>query len=185
MILSSKDGGATWETKHQNPDGEVLLDISFVNEKVGHAAGTGGLLLSTDDGGQTWKSHVAPGAVRAFSFADAVNGIAVIGEGQPSSRVSSSDQAVPIEGTVKITHDGGEHWEDIAAVNSEELRPFGQTLSIAALDSSHFLMLRRQPEVNEKRRRASGRLRGGGQWHSIISRLTLVAYTPELSRKQW
>jgi photosystem II stability/assembly factor-like uncharacterized protein len=96
MILSSKDGGATWETKHQNPDGEVLLDISFVNEKVGHAAGTGGLLLSTDDGGQTWKSHVAPGAVRAFSFADAVNGIAVIGEGQPSSRVSSSDQAVPM-----------------------------------------------------------------------------------------
>jgi photosystem II stability/assembly factor-like uncharacterized protein len=149
MILSSKDGGATWETKHQNPDGEVLLDISFVNEKVGHAAGTGGLLLSTDDGGQTWKSHVAPGAVRAFSFADAVNGIAVIGEGQPSSIVSSSDQAVPIEGTVKITHDGGEHWEDIAAVNSEELRPFGQTLSIAALDSSHFLMLRRQPEVED------------------------------------
>jgi hypothetical protein len=49
MILSSSDGGATWETKHQNLNGEVLLDISFVNEKIGHAAGTGGLLLSTDD----------------------------------------------------------------------------------------------------------------------------------------
>jgi hypothetical protein len=149
MILSSKDGGAIWETKHQNLDGEVLLDISFVNEKVGHAAGTGGLLLSTEDGGQTWKSHVTPGAVRAFSFADAINGIAVVGEGHPSPRVSSSDQAVPVEGTVKITHDGGEHWEDIAAINSEELRPFVQTLSIAALDSSHFLMLRRQPEVED------------------------------------
>jgi photosystem II stability/assembly factor-like uncharacterized protein len=68
MILSSKHGGTTWETKHQNPDGEILVDISFVNEKVGHAAGTGGLLLSTDDGGQTWKSRVAPGAVRAFSI---------------------------------------------------------------------------------------------------------------------
>jgi photosystem II stability/assembly factor-like uncharacterized protein len=149
MIVSSKDGGATWEINHQNRDGEVLLDISFVNEKVGHAAGTGGLLLSTDDGGHTWKSHVAPGAVRAFSFADAINGIAVIGEGHPSPRVSSSDQAVPIEGTVKITHDGGEHWEHIAAINSEELRPFVQTLSIAALDGSHFLMLRRQPEVED------------------------------------
>jgi photosystem II stability/assembly factor-like uncharacterized protein len=149
MILSSTDGGATWETKHLNPDGEVLVDISFVNEKVGHAGGTGGLLLSTDDGGQTWKSHIAPGAVRAFSFADALNGIAVISEGHNSSRVSSSDQAVPIEGTVKITHDGGEHWDDIPAINSEELRPFVQTLSIAALDSSHFLMLRRQPEVED------------------------------------
>lgn len=48
MILRSSDGGATWETKHQNLNGEVLLDISFVNEKIGHAAGTGGLLLSTD-----------------------------------------------------------------------------------------------------------------------------------------
>src|SRR5579863_1063451 len=66
MILSSRDGGVTWETKHQNPDGEVLLDISFLNEKVGHAAGTGGLLLSTDDGGQTWKPHVTSGIMRAF-----------------------------------------------------------------------------------------------------------------------
>jgi hypothetical protein len=74
MILSSKDGGTTWETKHQNLDGEVLLDISFANERVGHVAGTGGLLLSTDDGGQTWKNHVAPGAVRAFSFADVLLG---------------------------------------------------------------------------------------------------------------
>jgi hypothetical protein len=39
--------------------------------------------------------------------------------------------------------------------------------------------------ANEKRRHVSGRLRGGGQWHSIISRLTLVAYTPEPSREQW
>jgi photosystem II stability/assembly factor-like uncharacterized protein len=149
MILSSKDGGATWETKDQNVDGEVLLDISFVNEKVGHSAGTGGLLLSTEDGGQTWKSHVAPRAVHAFSFADATNGIAVIGEGQASPGVSSSDQALPNEGTVKITRDGGEHWEDVAALNSEELRPLVQTLSVAALDSSHFLMLRRQPEVED------------------------------------
>ena len=97
----------------------MLVDIAFVNEKVGHAAGTGGLLLSTDDGGQTWKSRLAAGAIRAFSFADAMNGIAVFGEESASPRVSSSDQAVPIEGTVKITHDAGQRWEDIAAINSE------------------------------------------------------------------
>jgi photosystem II stability/assembly factor-like uncharacterized protein len=164
MILSSKDGGVTWQTKHQNLNGEVLLDISFVNEKVGHAAGTGGLLLSTYDGGQTWKSHVAPGAVHAFSFADAINGIAVVDEGLPSPRLLSPDQAVPIDGTVKITHDGGEHWEDIAAINSEELRPFSQTLSIAALDSSHFLMLRRQPEVEDV---FLGTKDGGKSWKIV------------------
>src|SRR5690349_3971527 len=47
MILSSKDGGTTWETEHQKRNGEILLDIFFVNEKIGFAGGTGGLLLST------------------------------------------------------------------------------------------------------------------------------------------
>src|ERR1700751_5188781 len=62
MILSSKDN-MTWETKHQNSDGEVLLTISFVDEKVGYAAGTGGVLLSTVDGGQSWKTHHAPDSI--------------------------------------------------------------------------------------------------------------------------
>jgi photosystem II stability/assembly factor-like uncharacterized protein len=149
MILSSKDGGATWETDHQNRDGETLLDISFVNEKIGFAQGTGGLLLSTEDGGQTWKSHIVPGTMRAFSFADAQNGIAVIGEGPSGSKVTSIGQALPLQGSVKITHDGGGHWEDIPALNSEDLRSFSQTISIAALDSLHFLMLRRQPGVED------------------------------------
>jgi photosystem II stability/assembly factor-like uncharacterized protein len=148
MIVSSDDGGATWEIKHQNRDGEVLLNISFVSDKVGHAAGTGGLMLSTDDGGRTWKKHLAPGAVRGFSFADDSNGLAVVDDGH-SRRVASSDPAAVMEGTVKLTNDGGEHWKDIAAIDSQELQPFSQTLSVAALDRSHFLMLRRQPEVED------------------------------------
>jgi photosystem II stability/assembly factor-like uncharacterized protein len=32
----------------------VLLNIVFVDAMAGHAADTGGLLLSTKDGGQTW-----------------------------------------------------------------------------------------------------------------------------------
>lgn len=148
-ISSSNDGGATWETKHQNLDGEVLFAIAFVNDQVGHAAGTGGLLLSTEDGGQTWKRHIAPGAVRAFSFGNTTDGIAVISEGSSNLRVSSSDQAVPMEGSVRITHDGGEHWGDISALNLDEFRPFAQTLSVATLDNLHFLMLRRQPEVED------------------------------------
>jgi len=149
MILTSKDGGATWETKHNNPDGEVLLNISFVDEHVGHAAGTGGILLSTEDGGKTWKKHIAPGSVRAFSFADATYGIAVIGGGNDNSRGTGADQAVHTHGTVVITRDGGEHWEDIAFIDSPELLPFSQTLAVATLDGTHFLMLQKEPGAEE------------------------------------
>ena len=46
-VMVSRDGGATWQQKHLKRDGETLLNIAFVDERVGYAAGTGGLLLST------------------------------------------------------------------------------------------------------------------------------------------
>jgi hypothetical protein len=152
MILSSTDGGTSWETKHQNRDGEVLLSIAFIDEKVGHAAGTGGILLSTVDGGQTWKSTHLSGTVRSFSFGDAENGIAVVSSRvrQPTDGPLHQVQATTSEnGLVKITHDGGVHWEDIAALSSDELRPFTEVLSVAALDKSHYLMIRRQPNIED------------------------------------
>ncbi len=59
MIASSSDGGKTWKLRHSRPDGTLLLNIAFVDEKVGHAAGRDGVLLSTVDGGKTWNSHTA------------------------------------------------------------------------------------------------------------------------------
>jgi len=149
MIMSSGNGGATWETKHQNPDGEVLLNISFVDEKVGQAAGTGGLLLSTVDGEQTWKSHHAPDSIRSFSFADAANGIAIVSDSSQLPKADLPPGTVSVAGTVKITRDGGDHWEDVVALSSNELRPYTLTLSVAALDESHYLILRRQPDVED------------------------------------
>lgn len=78
-IASSVDGGNTWEVGHQNRGGGILLNIAFVNDKVGHAAGKGGRLLSTTDGGGTWYVHNVGATVWTFSFADASNGVAVIG----------------------------------------------------------------------------------------------------------
>lgn len=146
MILSSKDGGTTWQTKHRNPDGEVLLNVSFVDNNTGHAAGTGGLILSTIDGGQTWTSHHLPETVRSFSFADAKNGIVVASEHEPKTDFPKGTTIM--EGLVKITHDGGEHWDDVT-LDSDELRSYTGILSVAALDSSHYLMLRRQPNVED------------------------------------
>jgi len=90
----------------------VLLNISFVNGEVGHAAGTDDLLLSTDDGGQSWKKHTAPGSVRTFSS----NG--------PQPSRGSLDRVTVIEGIAKITQDGGDHWEEVTGLDSDELRPF-------------------------------------------------------------
>ncbi len=141
MIVGSTDGGLTWEVKHKNRDGEVLLNIAFVNDKIGHAAGTGGLLLSTADGGQTWKNHTLSATVHSFSFADAMNGIAIM---SPLARPFSRDQSQspPI---VRITHDGGDHWEDVPT-GDEALRPFSDIHSVVALDATHFLLALSQPQ---------------------------------------
>ena len=54
MIASSADGGTTWMTKHFDANGAALLAMGFADEKFGYAAGAGGVLLFTDDGGETW-----------------------------------------------------------------------------------------------------------------------------------
>jgi photosystem II stability/assembly factor-like uncharacterized protein len=148
MIITSKDGGVTWETKHQNRDGEVLLNISFVDSKIGFAGGTGGLLLSTGDGGQTWNIHNLGETIRSFSFADAANGLAIVSADSPLKQDLPKGTFYSY-GAVKVTHDGGGHWEMIAALDSDELRPFTQVLSIASLDSTHYLMIRRHPNVED------------------------------------
>jgi photosystem II stability/assembly factor-like uncharacterized protein len=77
VIASSSDWGNSWVVRHQAPGGATLLNISFANENVGHAAGTKGRLLSTVDGGKTWGvQKAAYDDVWAFSFSDALNGIA-------------------------------------------------------------------------------------------------------------
>jgi len=141
MIASSSDGGTTWSLKHKNPGGEILLDLAFINPEVGHASGTNGLLLSTTDGGQTWNPHIAPDDIQLFSFADANHGIAVIG--------GVDDVSPHMDGVVKLTQDGGGHWEDIPALRSDELRPFTLVLSVAALSLKKKIMIRRQFNIED------------------------------------
>lgn len=141
MIASSSDGGMTWNLNHQKRGGEILLDLAFINSEVGHAVGTNGLLLSTIDGGKTWNSHTASGDVHSFSFADAEHGIAVIG--------GVDDFSPHMDGVVKLTRDGGDHWEDIPALKADDLGLYTQVLSVAALDASHYLMIRRRPEIED------------------------------------
>jgi len=141
MIASSSDGGKSWDVRHQEASGATLLNISFVTENVGHAAGTKGRLLSTVDGGKTWEAHTAYDDIWAFSFSGAISGIAVIG--------GDRDDSSTMDGDIRLTHDGGNHWEDIPALGAKELSPFTLTLAVAALNASNYVMLRRQPEVED------------------------------------
>ena len=150
MIASSSDGGNTWKLRHQTHGGKILLHIAFVNERVGHAAGKGGLLLSTTDGGRVWKAHNAGDDVLAFSFADDKNGIAVIGPEGDINRFNAPIYYPPaMEGEVELTHDGGEHWEVIPALNSDEVKPFRRVLAVAALDRDHYLMIRNNDGIED------------------------------------
>jgi hypothetical protein len=128
------------------------MHVAFVNDKVGNAAGKGGLLLSTTNGGKTWTPHNAGDDVLTFSFADARNGIALIG---PAGEVNRSASALygyqrsPLEGAVKLNHDGGEHWDNIPALNFEEFKPFTRVVAVAALDASHYVMIRNQGAIED------------------------------------
>jgi photosystem II stability/assembly factor-like uncharacterized protein len=128
-IAVSNDKGVSWHFQHQKQGGEVLLKIAFVDEKTGHAAGTGGLILSTTDGGQTWSSHASGSTIGDFSFSGPGNGIAEIG------------------GQVNLTSDGGEHWQEVSAMRTDpKVKPFSQIESVAALSTTHLAVALHQDQ---------------------------------------
>lgn len=141
MVASSNNGGNTWRVRHQKAEGAVLTHIAFVNQRIGFAAGTAGSILATVDGGKTWTARKADDDFQSFSFANANDGIALLG--------GEDDYSPHLDSIAKITHDGGKSWTGIPALTSDELRPYSEALSVAALDRSHFLMIRRQPNIED------------------------------------
>ncbi|UUO22337.1 hypothetical protein FGD67_03305 [Colwellia sp. M166] len=54
-ILSSKDGGVSWQVQQHLPEVEKpLLDVLFFDRNTGVAVGAYGLFYRTNDGGQHW-----------------------------------------------------------------------------------------------------------------------------------
>ena len=93
-IMRTEDGGKTWGLVHQGK--ARISDFSFVTPDVGYAAGVGGTLLKTSDGGRSWT----PGGkvplkaiVNAIEFETPSCGLA-IGNG----------------GRAYVTQDGGQTW---------------------------------------------------------------------------
>jgi hypothetical protein len=149
MIAKSEDGGQTWQVQHQNTDGEVLLHIGFVGEKIGYAAGTSGLLLWTKDDGETWTpSNAGSEAFLDVSFADDMHGI----------RHTHS--------AVEITSDGGATWTPIASLKSnEELAEFKLVWAVAALDGNHSAILLKKGPYSDQLFFVTGD--GGKNWKAV------------------
>lgn len=56
-LLSTVDGGETWQLKNSDPGGPPLLRIRFFDQLNGIVVGAQGRVLKTTDGGSNWQSN--------------------------------------------------------------------------------------------------------------------------------
>jgi photosystem II stability/assembly factor-like uncharacterized protein len=127
-IAVSADAGAHWKVKHQTPDGNLLLNIQFLNKKFGYSAGTDGLILITEDGGETWTPHPGPNStVLQISFSDSQHGL-----------IRTPDE-------LEFTADGGKNWSPVVVTHdSDALKTFRYTFSLAVIDADHMAVMLKQ-----------------------------------------
>lgn len=125
LIAESKDGGQSWNVKHRNENGSVLLTIGFADDENGFAAGTGGKLLLTQDGGATWAPvHTDGNTIYNASFSDGHNGM------------------IQTPSAIEYTHDGGATWNEVSFLKSgQDLKKFQFVLALAVVDSNRMAIL--------------------------------------------
>jgi hypothetical protein len=124
-IAVSTDAGQHWQIKHQDPKGALLLVLNFVDDKFGYAAGTGGKVLFTQDGGESWTAQkLADETILQVAFGDAQHGV------------------VRTLTALISTTDGGKTWQPVApADNADWVRKLPYTMNMAALDRNHLAVL--------------------------------------------
>ena len=104
LLYATSDAGATWHLQHKTGADQVLMGIQFTSAKRGWAVGGSDVILSTTDGGSTWRIVHSGGTecLRGLSFSDPTHGWAV---GQA---------------TVLATTDGGTTWQAQAPVLADD-----------------------------------------------------------------
>jgi photosystem II stability/assembly factor-like uncharacterized protein len=100
IVLLSDDGGKTHRQAKAVPGDATLTSVSFIDEKMGWAAGHWGVVLHTEDGGETWTQQRGDAKqdrpLFAIQFFDARNGV-----------------AVGLWSLVLVTADGGKSWQTV------------------------------------------------------------------------
>ena len=121
-IAVSTDAGQHWQCKHQDPKGALLLVLDFVDDNFGYAAGTGGKVLFTQDGGETWSvQKLTDETILQAAFGDAQHGV------------------VRTLSALLATTDGGKNWQPIVPTNNSDwVKKFPFTFDLAALDKNHL-----------------------------------------------
>lgn len=168
-IAVSPDSGEHWQIRHKTVDGAVLLNIGFANDKFGYAAGTGGLFLTTEDGGQTWAPHSAgKGAILQVSFSDTKHGLI---------RTFTS---------LLFTTDGGAKWEVVPeGQNSDDIKHFPYTFSLVALDSAHMAVMMKAGSAQYEGQRFLVTEDSGKSWKFVsIPNTTLYSFL-RVQDKYW
>ena len=152
-IAVSSDDGRNWDVKHHTPDGDSLLNIDFVNEGFGYATGTGGIFLTTEDGGKTWLSRSAgKDTILQASFSDAQHGMI---------RTTSS---------LLLTADGGQHFSVVSdGQNADDIKHFPYTFALVALDPAHMGIMMKEGSAQYQGQRFLVSSDAGKTW-----RITLI-----------
>ena len=160
-IAVSSDDGAHWQVKHQTTDGGLLLNIEFADSKFGYAAGTGGIFLTTVDGGETWVPHSGISeTILQVSFADLQHGL------------------IRTPTSLLFTVDGGLHWLVVSAgQNSEDIKHFPYTFSLVALDASHMAVMLKLGAAQYESQAFLSTQDSGKSWNIVnIPNVTLYSF---------
>ena len=160
-IAVSGDSGTHWQVKHQAQDGNLLLSIRFANGKFGYAAGTGGSILTTEDGGENWSSHSGPNTtILQISFSDPQHGL-----------IRTPD-------ALEFTADGGKSWSPIFIANDPNvLKTFPYTYSLAAIDTDHMAVMLKQGAAQYEPQTFLVTNDAGKSWKAInIPNVTLYSF---------
>lgn len=107
-ILFTSNGGLSWQVLDNSElKGNILNSIEFFNKDVGFAVGSGGLIIKTSDGFNTWIVQTSGTKVELndINFTDSDNGI-IVGD----------------NGNILTTTNGGSVWKKEIVSTGENLK---------------------------------------------------------------
>ena len=106
-VLLSDDAGASWRQARSVPTVTTLTALHFIDGRQGWAVGHGGVVIATQDGGETWLPLAGkldgPEVLLSVWFQDALHGLVVGAFGHAARTV-----------------DGGKTWQTFAIAEGEE-----------------------------------------------------------------
>lgn len=113
FLLKTIDGGEHWAVLPTTGSLNWLYGMAFKDEMNGFAVGLNEAVIKTTDGGKSWVKLNAPGDKKFYGFRSIYHDITFNG---------STGCIVGQNGSVLISHDGGETWEPTATVFHNDVR---------------------------------------------------------------